>query len=110
MATGKKAKDIFTKTAGKKKTGGKNAASALDIPKKESYQKVTVCLFDRQTIWLDKTILDLRERTGRRLSRAELIRHILDAAAGHPAPADTPFDEKDFERELWEIARKVFES
>lgn len=105
MATGKKAKDIFTKTAGKKKA----AAPALDIPKKESYQKVTVCLFDRQTIWLDKTILELREKTGRHVSRAELIRRILDAAAGNPAPA-APFDEKDFERKLWAIARKVFES
>lgn len=110
MATGKQAKDIFTKTAGKKKAGGKAAPPVLGLPRKEPYTKVTVCLFDRQTIWLDKTILELREKTGRHVSRAEVIRRILDATAGRPAPTGVPFDENAFELELWEIARKVFDS
>ena len=65
----KKAKDIFTKTAGKKKTG-RNAASALTS--RRVISKVTVCLSTGKRL-ANKTILT-RERAGD-ASRAER-RHI----------------------------------
>lgn len=94
MATGKKAKDIFTKTAGKKKAGGKAAPPVLGLPRKEPYTKVTVCLFDRQTIWLDKVSLAIREKTGQHVARAELVRGILDYVQKRivPDPSSPDFE------------------
>ncbi len=84
MATGKKALDIFTPTTGKK------AGIGIEVPERiegrpraaEPYQKVTVTLYERQILSLDKVALVIRERTGQAVSRAELIRAILDNAAG----------------------------
>lgn len=84
MATGKKALDIFTKTTGKKPEIG------IEVPERiegrprsaEPYQKVTVVLYERQILKLDKVALAIRERTGQAVSRAELIRAILDNVAG----------------------------
>ena len=89
MATGKKAKDIFTATGTTKKTD-----IGLDVtprvkgrPKNgEAYSKVTVCLFDRQTLWLDKLGLAIREKTGQHVARAELVRAIVDHAAAWVRP------------------------
>jgi hypothetical protein len=94
MATGKKAKDIFTPTTGKK------AKLGVEVPERiegrprasEPYQKVTVTLYDRQIFSLDKVALVIRERTGQAVSRAELIRAILDAAAGSLNPQAAEFD------------------
>ncbi len=81
MATGKKAKDIFTRTS--------KPDIALEVPPRimgrpkaaEAYQKVTVCLFNRQTIWLDKVCLAIREKTGKNVHRAELVRALVEHAA-----------------------------
>lgn len=93
MATGKKAKDIFTRTT-------KSADIALEVTPRfkgrpraaEPYQKVTVCLFDRQTIWLDKVALAIREKTGKHVRRAELVRAIVDHAAAGLDPKRPDFD------------------
>jgi hypothetical protein len=69
---------------------GKKNDAGMNIPERhegrprasESYQKVTVTLYDRQILSLDKAILIIRERTGQAVNRAELIRAILDATAG----------------------------
>ena len=82
MATGKKALDIFTPTTGKK------ADIGIEVPERiegrpraaEPYRKVTVTLYDRQIIALDKVALAIRERYGQAVSRAEVIRAILDGA------------------------------
>ena len=94
MATGKKALDIFTPTTGKK------AKLGVEVPERiegrpraaEPYQKVTVTLFDRQILSLDKVALVIRERTGQAVSRAELIRSLVDAAAGSLNPEAPEFD------------------
>ena len=94
MATGKKALDIFTPTTGKK------AKLGVEVPERiegrpraaEPYQKVTVTLFDRQIFSLDKAALVIRERTGQAVSRAELIRAILDTAAGSLNPEGPDFN------------------
>lgn len=105
MATGKKAKDIFTPTTGKK------AKLGVEVPERiegrpraaEPYQKVTVTLFDRQILALDKVALVIRERTGQAVSRAELIRAILDTAAGSLNPQSAEFDKN--VRELFPILK-----
>lgn len=75
MATGKKSKDIFTKTTPAERS---EVAPAIK-GRSEPYQKVTVCLYDRQVLWLDKVALDILEQKGRHVNRAKLIRLILDA-------------------------------
>lgn len=91
MATGKKAKDIFEMT-GIAKVG-------LEAPKRhqgkkpmaEPYQKVTVCLFDRHVLYLDKVILANQELTGKHVKRAEVIRALLNQAEGWLQPGQPSF-------------------
>ena len=82
MATGKKALDIFTPTTGKKADIGIEVKKRIEGRPRaaEPYQKVTVTLFERQIIALDKVSLAIRERYRQAVSRAELIRAILDGA------------------------------
>ena len=103
MATGKKALDIFTKTT------GKLADIGIEVPERikgrpvaaERYQKATVVLYERQILSLDKVALVIRERTGQAVSRAELIRAILDKVAGSLNPEAPDFDKN--VRELFPI-------
>ena len=44
----------------------------------ESWSKVSVVLFDRQVVHLDRLAADARERAGRVLNRAEIIRALID--------------------------------
>jgi hypothetical protein len=100
MATGKKALDIFTPTTGKR------ADIGIEVPERiegrprasEPYQKVTVTLYERQILSLDKVALVIRERTGQAVSRAELIRAILDKVAGS-LNTEAP----DFDRNIREL-------
>ncbi len=94
MATGKKALDIFTPTTGKKPKIGVEVPERIEGRPRaaEPYQKVTVTLFERQIIHLDKVALTIRERTGQAVSRAELIRAILDKVAGALNPEGPDFD------------------
>jgi len=86
MATGKKAKDIFAGTA-IPKVGKTAQPRIIGRPKTlEAYQKVTVCLYNRQTLWLDKVALLIREKTGQHVARAELVRAIVDHAAAWIRP------------------------
>ena len=93
MATGKKALDIFQPTTGKKADIGKEVPERIEGRPRaaEPYQKVTVILYERQILSLDKIALAIRERTGEAVSRAELIRAILDAAAGSLNPEAPDF-------------------
>ena len=94
MATGKQALDIFQRTTGKR------AEIKVEVPERikgrpaaaEPYQKVTVVLYDRQILFLDKVALAIRERTGQMVHRAELIRAIVDKAAGGLNPDAPDFD------------------
>lgn len=95
MATGKKAKDIFTRTTRPADIGLEVAPRIKGRPRlAESYQKVTVCLFDRHVLFLDKVALAIREKTGKRVNRAELVRSIVDHAAAflRPDKPDADFD------------------
>jgi hypothetical protein len=94
METGQKAMGIVTPTTEKR------ADIEIKVPERiegrpratEPYQKVTVTLYERQILSLDKVALVIRERTGQAVSRAELIRAILDKAAGSLNPKAKDFD------------------
>ena len=45
----------------------------------ERWTKVTVVLMDRQIVYLDRLIADIRAANGASLSRAHLIRALIDA-------------------------------
>ncbi len=45
---------------------------------REAWSKVSVVLFDRQIIHLDRLATDIRGITGRALNRAEIIRALID--------------------------------
>lgn len=98
MATGKKLKDIFAPTV--------EPNIALEVPVRiegrprsaEPYQKVTVTLYDRQVLALDRAALSIRELTGQIVSRAALIRAILDEVAESLNPASPGFKEAALER------------
>ena len=47
----------------------------------ESWTKATVVLFDRQIAFLDKLAAGIREKSGVPISRAQLIRALIDAVA-----------------------------
>ena len=44
----------------------------------ETWSKVSVVLFDRQIIHLDRLATDIRGRNGKVLNRAEIIRGLID--------------------------------
>ena len=47
----------------------------------EAWTKVTVVLFNRQIVFLDRLAANIRARSGAAISRAQLIRALLDAVA-----------------------------
>ena len=44
----------------------------------EAWSKVSMVLFDRQIVRFDRLITDTRKRTGKMVSRAALIRAVID--------------------------------
>jgi hypothetical protein len=44
----------------------------------ETWSKVSVVLFDRQILHLDRLASDIRSKTGKLLNRAEIIRALID--------------------------------
>src|SRR5438270_2675592 len=44
----------------------------------ETWSKVSVVLFDRQILHLDRLATDIRGRSGKALNRAEIIRALID--------------------------------
>jgi hypothetical protein len=47
----------------------------------EAWTKVTVVLFNRQIVFLDRLAANIRAQSGAAISRAQLIRALIDAAA-----------------------------
>lgn len=74
---GKTAKDIFAPTA--KPTAAKPKGPGRPAEHGEPWTKVTVVLFDRQIAFLDRLSADIRLKTRSAVSRAELIRAMIDA-------------------------------
>ena len=96
MATGKKVQDIFSSTMRKRADiiGIEVKERRLGRPAAvEPYQKVTVTMYERQILHLDKVALAIREKTGQVVHRAELIRALLDKYARALNPEALDFDE-----------------
>src|SRR5215211_3553277 len=77
-STSKPPADIFAPTR-------PNAAGAKRGPGRppmhdEAWTKVTVVLFDRQIVFLDRLAANIRAHSGAAISRAQLIRALVDAA------------------------------
>ena len=47
----------------------------------EAWTKVTVVLFNRQIVYLDRLAASIRAQSGAAISRAQLLRALVDAAA-----------------------------
>ena len=52
------------------------------VAHQESWKKVTTVLFNRQIVFLDRLGADIREQSGKSMSRAEIIRALIDALEG----------------------------
>ena len=80
--TGKTADNILTSTSVKAEQAvGKPRESKKGRPPvhDEAWKKATVVLFKRQILYLDQLALDVRSTTGSSISRAEIIRALIDA-------------------------------
>ena len=89
--TGKRA-DIFAPTrrpsAGKRKPGRPPVHD-------EAWTKVTVVLFNRQIVFLDRLAANIRAESGAAISRAQLIRAVLDAISDADIDLTTATSEAD---------------
>ena len=56
----------------------KKAARGRPPVHQETWSKVSVVLFDRQIVHLDRLAIDIRSRSGKVLNRAEIIRALID--------------------------------
>ena len=70
--------DIFAPT--RKTAGGKRKPGRPPVHE-EAWTKVTVVLFNRQIVFLDRLAANIRAQSGAAISRAQLIRALLDAVA-----------------------------
>ena len=78
--TTKVSQDIFapTRPGGRPHTGRRPGRPPVHD---EAWTKVTVVLFNRQIVFLDRLAANIRAQSGAAISRAQLIRALLDAVA-----------------------------
>jgi hypothetical protein len=70
--------DIFAPTT--KTPSGKRKPGRPPVHD-EAWTKVTVVLFNRQIVFLDRLAANIRAQSGAAISRAQLIRSLVDAVA-----------------------------
>lgn len=91
LTSGKKA-DIFSPTrrpaAGKRKPGRPPVHD-------EAWTKVTVVLFNRQIVFLDRLAANIRAQSGAAISRAQLIRAVVDSISDADIDLTTATSEAD---------------
>ncbi len=61
----------------------------------EAWTKVTVVLFNRQIVFLDRLAANIRAQSGAAISRAQLIRALLDAVADADVDLTAAMSEND---------------
>ncbi len=78
--TAKTRQDIFTpsRPVGRPQPGRRPGRPPVHD---EAWTKVTVVLFNRQIVFLDRLAANIRAQSGAAISRAQLIRALLDAVA-----------------------------
>ncbi len=88
----KPAADIFAPT--RRVTAGKRKPGRPPVHD-EAWTKVTVVLFNRQIVFLDRLAANIRAQSGAAISRAQLIRALLDAVADADVDLTTATSETD---------------
>jgi hypothetical protein len=79
--TSKTSQDIFAPTRpGGRPQPGRRRPGRPPVHD-EAWTKVTVVLFNRQIVFLDRLAANIRAQSGAAISRAQLIRALLDAVA-----------------------------
>lgn len=76
---GKTVDDIFLARAGSDEAGERPKKRGRRPSHTEHWTKVTVVLFDRQIVFLDRLGADIRATSGVAISRAHVIRALIDA-------------------------------
>jgi hypothetical protein len=66
----------------------------------EAWTKVTVVLFNRQIVFLDRLAANIRAQSGAAISRAQLIRSLLDAVAASEVDLTASTSEADLKATL----------
>lgn len=66
----------------------------------EAWTKVTVVLFNRQIVFLDRLAANIRAQSGAAISRAQLIRSLVDAVADADIDLTTSRSEPDLKATL----------
>jgi hypothetical protein len=77
-STARKKADLFSPT--RRASGGKRGPGRPPVHD-EAWTKVTVVLFNRQIVFLDRLAANIRAQSGAAISRAQLIRALVDAVA-----------------------------
>jgi hypothetical protein len=90
--TPKASPDIFAPT--RKTTAGRRKPGRPPVHD-EAWTKVTVVLFNRQIVFLDRLAANIRAQSGAAISRAQLIRALLDAVADADVDLTTATSESD---------------
>ena len=68
----------MTKRTLKPRSGGAKPSRGRPPVHQEAWSKVSVVLFDRQILHLDRLSTDIRGKSGKALNRAEIIRALID--------------------------------
>lgn len=96
---GKTGQDIFTPTrAGVRPSHGRRPGRPP--VHEEAWTKVTVVLFNRQIVFLDRLAANIRAQSGAAISRAQLIRALLDAVADADVDLTAAMSEADLKATL----------
>ena len=89
--------DIFAPT--RRTTTGKRKPGRPPVHD-EAWTKVTVVLFNRQIVFLDRLAANIRAQSGAAISRAQLIRALLDAVTDADIDLTTSMSEADLKATL----------
>src|SRR3954465_4782721 len=103
--TGKTSEDIFTPT----KPGGRSQERrrpGRPPIHEEAWTKVTVVLFNRQIVFLDRLAANIRAQSGAAISRAQLIRALLDAVTDADIDLTSSMSEADLKATLLSRLRR----
>ena len=95
----KTSQDIFTPTrpGGRPQQGRRPGRPPVHD---EAWTKVTVVLFNRQIVFLDRLAANIRAQSGAAISRAQLIRALLDAVAEGDVDLTTATSEADLKASI----------
>jgi hypothetical protein len=87
-----KTADIFART---KPSAGATRRPGRPPVHEEAWTKVTVVLFNRQIVFLDRLAANIRAQSGAAISRAQLLRSLVDAVADADIDLTTSTSEAD---------------